>query len=352
MPITCHNSCCMGILFRYITYYTLLSTVFITCGLIGFVWIAQSLKFVEMIVKYNISLFSYLKLALYLIPDLFAGLLPISLYIGSSSAKHYLTAHQEWKAFHAIGMGPKHLYKPFGLTSLIAAVFVFMCSNTVTPWAFKNFKLYEKTLKSQWQPTFQGSFQSVKGVTIYAQNRNKDGVFESIFIDAPPFVFMAKSGKIVKHHNQIGCHMVSGFRLERRPDNQITQLGFDDMFYDLTDVFEDKRSSNAAKKPVECTLIELLFPEEGLSQKDTIRMKSEGHQRIIQIILIWIGSLLAFICRSYIWGGCGIALAYFFMMAGLPIALSIPWGVTAVYLCFLITVIKLLFYLPKSFELN
>lgn len=324
----------MGILFNYVVRNMALSTVFITGGLACFVWLGQSLRFVEMIVRHRVSLIDYLQLVLYLLPDLLAGLLPIGLALGAISTIRHLEIHHEWRAMQAMGLSPWALYRPFALVSILGAALTFISGNEIAPWAFRHLKKDELALKSQWTPALSGSFQSIKGVTVYVQGQSKDGELEHIFIDAPPQTFMAQSGRLLRQGKEIGCHLHAGHRLERHPDGSVTQMDFDDLYYDFAAFAQQHKKAEQQKqtyKPSERTLRELIWPAQDLPHKEQVKLKSEGHQRLLQPILVVLDVWIVFSIASALSAGLCVGLVHLLTLAGLPFLVGVSWLVVLPY---------------------
>lgn len=332
LPIPCHNERIMGILFHYVAKRLALTTMFITCGLVSFVWMAQSLRFIEMIVKYRVHLLDYLQLVLCLLPDLLVILMPIGLGLGCLSTLRYLSLHHEWKAMQAAGLSPWILYRPFMAISFLGAVLTFINCSEVAPWSFRYLRVNEFKIRSQWMPSLSGSFQSAKNVTVYAQQQGRNGHLEHIFIDAPPYTFMAESGQMLRQGDQLGCHLHAGYRLERHPNGSITQMEFDDVYYDFSAFSEQNKQNNKrSMKPAEQPLRELIFPSTEHSIEHQNKMKGEGHQRLLQPLLALLDVWIAFSLSSAMMVGLCIGGVHLVVMAGIPFLVRVPWLIVLPY---------------------
>lgn len=348
LHIPCHNVSDMGILFRYIIRNMVTSTVFITCGLACFVWLGQSLRFIEMIVRHRVGLLDYFQLVLYLLPDLIAGLLPIGLALGTISTLRNFQIHHEWRAMQAMGLSPWSLYKPFALISLVGAMLTFISGNEIAPWAFKHLKQDELAFKSQWTPTLSGSFQSIKNMTIYVQSQKKDGSLKHIFIDAPPRTFIAESGKLLRQGDSVGCHLHAGHKIEKNKDGSISHMEFDDIYYDFASFTEHQTKTEPKTKhakPSEQRLRDLLWPASDLSFHDQVKMKSEGHQRLLQPLLVFLDVLIVFSLPSALLAGLCVAGSHLLVLAGLPIIVGIPWLISLLYIAIILSLGLILYRL-------
>lgn len=325
----------MGILFHYVVKRLTFTTVFITCGLASFVWMTQSLRFIEMIVRYRISMLDYLELVVCLLPDLFVILTPIGLALGCLSTLRYLSLHHEWRAMQAAGLSPWVLYRPFMLISIVGAVLTFINCSQVAPWAHRHLRSNEFKIRSQTIPSFSGSFQSAKNITVYAQQQGRKGHLEHIFIDAPPYTFIAESGQLLRQGNQIGCHLRAGYRLERQANGDITQMEFDDLYYDFSAFADQNKQTNEQNrtvKPSERPLFELLFPAQNFSLDQQKKMKNEGHSRLLQVFLALLDVWIVFSLASSLMIGLCLGGIHFGLAASIPMLVRVPWLVTLPYI--------------------
>ena len=96
----------MTILDRYILRQSFSIMVFLTAALSAAVWLAQSLRLVDLIVNRGLSAELFLYLALLILPRLLDIVLPIGAFIAVLFVFNRLTSESELVVMRGVGMGP------------------------------------------------------------------------------------------------------------------------------------------------------------------------------------------------------------------------------------------------------
>src|SRR6185503_14309986 len=102
----------MTILDRYILRQSFSIMVFLTAALSVAVWLAQSLRLVDLIVNRGLSAELFLYLALLILPRLLDIVLPIGAFIAVLFVFNRLTSESELVVMRGAGIGPLGLAKP------------------------------------------------------------------------------------------------------------------------------------------------------------------------------------------------------------------------------------------------
>ena len=102
----------MTILDRYILRQSLSIMVFVTAALSAAVWLAQSLRLVDLIVNRGLSAEVFLYLALLILPRFLDIVLPIGAFIAVLFVFNRLTSESELVVMRGAGMGPFALARP------------------------------------------------------------------------------------------------------------------------------------------------------------------------------------------------------------------------------------------------
>ena len=102
----------MTILDRYILRQSLSIMLFVTAALSAAVWLAQSLRLVDLIVNRGLSAEVFLYLALLILPRFLDIVLPIGAFIAVLFVFNRLTAESELVVMRAAGIGPFALARP------------------------------------------------------------------------------------------------------------------------------------------------------------------------------------------------------------------------------------------------
>src|SRR5580700_1282907 len=94
---------------RYILRQCFGVMVFVTAALSAAVWIAQSLRLIDLIVNRGLSIDLFLYLALLILPRFLDIVLPIGVFIAVLFTFNKLTAESELVVMRAAGLGPMAL---------------------------------------------------------------------------------------------------------------------------------------------------------------------------------------------------------------------------------------------------
>lgn len=271
--------------------------------LVILLWLTQSLKFIEVIVHHNVSLDGYLSLIIFLLPDLFVKVAPVCTLIGSILTFSKLTIDNELQVMQALGKSPWQILKPGVAFSATLTMCLILLNIFVIPNSFRSFRSQEFQLRNQFSSSIvrEGSFNVLRGLTIFVEKRKSAREFEGVFIHdigeqhqkpKKPYVLFAKAGELKKINDQYVLVLYNGTRQEKGSNNTIQVFMFDELIYNL-----DKFTSivNArSMKPYEKDLKEL-FQDSHESNEDPKlknRLKAEGHQRILLPFLCLLNIIL------------------------------------------------------------
>src|SRR5436190_8521226 len=99
----------MNVLDRYILRQSLSIMLFVTAALSAAVWLAQSLRLVDLIVNRGLSIELFLFLALLILPRFLDIVLPIGAFIAVLFVFNRLTSESELVVMRSAGLGPLEL---------------------------------------------------------------------------------------------------------------------------------------------------------------------------------------------------------------------------------------------------
>src|SRR5438445_3910922 len=95
----------MNTLNRYILRQCLGMMVFVTAALSAAVWLAQSLRLVDLIVNRGMSIELFLYMAVLILPRFFDIVLPLGAFIAVLFVFNRLTSERELVVLRALGLG-------------------------------------------------------------------------------------------------------------------------------------------------------------------------------------------------------------------------------------------------------
>ena len=285
---------------RYIFKMLLAYIVSISILVIGMVWLSQSLRFLELIINNSIGLKSYIFLVIFLLPDLISILLPICLLIAGIQVYQKLIADNEMLVLRSAGYSNFRIAKPFLIIGVVLTLLTLLSNIFLIPESFKKFRSFEHQIKNELSSSViqPGTFNAIKGATVYVQERSLKGQLKGIFIHQSaengklPFVITAETGQLIKENKMLNLLLFNGHRQEWNKDTEkLSFFYFENCAYDLNILLPQDQPR--PKKPYERSLKELLNPED-LTHDHVIkqRMIVEGHQRILLPWLCIINTLI------------------------------------------------------------
>ncbi|MGD9650140.1 MAG: LPS export ABC transporter permease LptF [Dongiaceae bacterium] len=288
----------------YILRQVLVATVIVTISLSAIIWLAQSLRFIDVIVNRGVSVGTFFYLAALIIPNLLSILLPIAIFASVLFVYHRLSVDSEMAVLRSGGLSPAQLAKPALMVALALTIFGYVNSFYLLPVSFKNLRDLQFQLRQDYSGTMleEGVFtEIVRGVTVFIHDRSRDGTLHGILVhDArdkdTTSTVIAKSGQMLKGPNGLYFIVKEGNRQEtsitaegQKPKRSI--LYFDSYSLDLSELAS--AADTRVRQPVEMFLPELLFPSPALNDAERRRYTAEAHQRILSPMLTIVFTLLA-----------------------------------------------------------
>jgi lipopolysaccharide export system permease protein len=270
--------------------------------LIGFIWLSQSLRFIEIIINHNISIIDYFALIFFLMPDLLVTVLPICILLGTLFSYQRFNYRHETTGFKSLGFSDLQIAKPALLIGVVAFLLINLMNFYVVPKSFKKFCDKEYLIRNKMSAIFlrEGTFNNLGDVTIYVKKKIKNGYLEDVFIYSPEksdknsFNIIAKSGSIKNLESGAIIYLNNGIRQEvDRFSKKISSLQFESLVYNLSDLF--KITQNRNSKLYEKTILELLESSKSSNIEKWARkkMESEAHQKIITPFLSILNAIFA-----------------------------------------------------------
>lgn len=298
----------MSLITRHILRYLLTSLAFLTTVLVTGVWLTQSLRFVEIIVNQNVSMGGYFSLIGFLIPDLVAIVLPICLLISVLFTYSRLIADHELSIFRTCGLSNWRLARPAIIVAFFIAGLVAVINIYVVPFSFRQLRDMEHHFRNEFSSSFvqDGVFNTLRGVTVYAKTRARNGDLEGVFIHSTghpatpsqpkrnPFTLIAQKGAITERDGKKTMLVLfNGTRQEKdEATGKVTFFHFETLNYDLNQLAATVQERII--KPYERSLPELLNPSEmdDLSLRTKAQLRAEGHQRLLSPLLVLLFALI------------------------------------------------------------
>src|SRR3984893_16726 len=227
---------------RYILRQCLSVTLFVTAALSAAVWLAQSLRLVDLIVNRGLSAEVFLYLALLILPRFFDIVLPIGAFIAVLFVFNKLTSESELLVRRAAGLSPLTLARSVLALAGIAFLVLLSLSAYFLPASNREFKDLQFEIRNRFVSSLlqEGTFTNISDkLTIYVGSRNERGEITGILINderdpQQPVTIFAERGPFANAQDGSRIIMVNGSRQRfDRATGKLSVLTFDSYTLDL-----------------------------------------------------------------------------------------------------------------------
>lgn len=279
-------------------------TLVVALSLTSIVWLLQALRFVDYIVNRGVSIGTFLQLTSMLLPSLLVMILPVATLAGTLFVYARLMQDSELVVLLSAGLSRVQLAKPLLLLGGGIVTFLMVLSIYLLPKAYGDFKDMQTFLRDNYASLLlqEEVFNSpVEGLTVYVQERNKDGVLKGILVHdnrnrAQPTTMMAKRATITQTPAGPRFILEQGNRQEMK-DGRLTLLYFARYPLDIT--FYTEKATERPRRPNEMGIAELFDSDKTeLSTEDRNRRFAEMHHRLtwpfmaLGLVVLGLGVLL------------------------------------------------------------
>jgi lipopolysaccharide export system permease protein len=168
----------MKLIERYIFRQLLGPTIFATLALAGVALLSQGLNLLDLIVEQRQTALVFLRVIALGLPQLFALILPIAVFVAALVALNRLHTEQEIVVCFASGMSRWRVIAPAVRLAALAALITLAINLFVQPWAQREVRETLFTVRNDLAATLvrEGEFnKAAPGLTVYAQRVEQTG---------------------------------------------------------------------------------------------------------------------------------------------------------------------------------
>lgn len=277
---------------RYILGQLILTTLFMTSILIGAIWLAQSLRFVDILINGGMGFWTFIKMVHFLLPDFLGIILPLAAVISTMIVYSKLSQDRELLVMRAMGMSYWALARPGVLWSLFLTILLYGINLYLMPVAFRHFKDLEFNFRKN-AVVFalqEGEFNSIQRLTAYVRSRYRTGDLQGILLydqrnKEKPTLLIAEQGSLFQQGGETYLKMKKGSHQEQDSSTgKVSILCFDEFLLNLSSVMGSGPSPEREKKLHEKFLAELWKPtkEESKLPFYKAKMQAEAHGRLVR----------------------------------------------------------------------
>jgi lipopolysaccharide export system permease protein len=288
---------------RYILKQSLNVMLLVTGALTAAVWLAQSLRLVDLIINRGLSAEMFIYLALLILPRFLDIVLPIGAFIAVLFVFNRLIAESELVVMRAAGLSPYGLAKPVLVLCGFAFLFLMSLSAYFLPAANREFKDLQFEIRNRFVSSLlqEGAFTTItEKLTIYIGTRNNRGEVNGLLIDDQrdpqhPVTLVAERGAFADAGGSSRIIMVNGNRQQYdRDSGKLNVLTFTRYVLDLDSMHD--ASEGHAREPQERFLGELLFPPADIDPDVRYSYLIEFNQRLTVPLTVFSFAMIPLAC--------------------------------------------------------
>src|SRR6201993_827363 len=227
---------------RYILRQCFAVMIFVTAALSAAIWLAQSLRLIDLIVNRGLSIEIFLYLAALILPRFLDIVLPVGVFIAVLFTYNRLTAESELVVMRSAGQSHLALAKPVLILAGIAFLLLMSLSVYFLPASNQAFKDLQFEIRNRFVSSLiqEGTFTTISDkITIYIRSRDDRGEVTGLLISdsrdpQKPVTILAERGVFVNSPTGSRIVMVNGNRQQFDPaSRKLSLLTFERYTLDL-----------------------------------------------------------------------------------------------------------------------
>jgi lipopolysaccharide export system permease protein len=251
------------------------------------IWLAQSLRFIDLIVNRGLPVSTFLYLASLLMPSLLGIVMPIALFVAAVYTYNKMIMESELVVLESTGLSKTQLALPSIELGIVACLFSYIISLYLLPVSYREFKDMQNFVRNNYATILlqEEIFNSpVDGLTVFIKERGKDGSLRGILVhdnrDASrPITMIAQEGKLVNSGSGPQFLLINGNRQEiDEKGSALSILNF--ASYTLDIGMFARESFTREREPEEKFVGELFQTTARLDDDKAASMRNEAHRRI------------------------------------------------------------------------
>ncbi|HYB11290.1 MAG TPA: LPS export ABC transporter permease LptF [Alphaproteobacteria bacterium] len=285
---------------RYIFGQILTGILFIAFCMTCAVWLTQSLRYIELIVKHGISFGTFLYLTALLLPSFLVIVLPVALFGAILFTYNKLWMDRELVILRAVGVSPEALALPALALSVLVMLAGYALNLYLLPTSYRAFSHLMFSISNEFSAVMlqEGKFNVMSDkLTIYVRERQPDGILVGLIIydtrdKDKPITLIAESGALFQASDGERAVLTNGSRQQIDRDGKLSILYFDKYTAD----FNLAKAVEATwPRPEERYLGDLLHPNpnDPNDRNNFDRLIAEGHQRLVTPFYAIVYTLIA-----------------------------------------------------------
>src|SRR6516164_10692733 len=288
---------------RYILRQCFGVMIFVTTALSAAIWLAQSLRLIDLIVNRGLSIDVFLYLAALILPRFLDIVLPVGVFIAVLFTFNRLTAESELVVMRSAGLSHFALAKPVLTLAGIAFLILASLSMYFLPASNRAFKDLQFEIRNRFVSSLiqEGTFTTISDkITIYVRSRDDRGEVTGLLINDSrnpqrQVTIVAERGAFVDSPTGARIVMVNGNRQQFDTEtHKLSLLTFDSYTLEL-DTLQDAPVGRF-REAQERFLDELFLPPADADGSLRQGFIVEAHNRILVPLSAFSFSLIPLAC--------------------------------------------------------
>lgn len=234
----------MTLLERYVFGRALMNSLGALASLVLIVWIVQALSRVDIVKSTASAAGNVFWIALMLLPDLAAGIVPFAILIGAIQALNGLNADSERAVMAASGASPKVVAKPVVVLGICGGIAILLVAHVIGPMSTRAFRDGIRAINADTITLFlqPGRFEKVQDGLELSIGSARGSNITSLFIadsrdPATELIYFAREARIADEDGR-SLLLLSDGQLHRRDvkDDSVAVVQFQSYAFDLADL--------------------------------------------------------------------------------------------------------------------
>lgn len=234
----------MTLLERYVFGRAVMNSLGALASLVLIVWIVQALSRVDIVKSTASAAGNVFWIALMLLPDLAAGIVPFAILIGAIQALNGLNADSERAVMAASGASPKVVAKPIVVLGICGAIAILLVAHVIGPMSTRAFRDGIRAINADTITLFlqPGRFEKVQDGLELSIGSARGSNITSLFIadsrdPATELIYFAREARIADEDGR-SLLLLSDGQLHRRDvkDDSVAVVQFQSYAFDLADL--------------------------------------------------------------------------------------------------------------------
>ena len=296
---------------RYILRQMSVGMVLVTMGLIGVLWLTQSLHFIEITLNKGASIWVFLKLTLLLMPGFLTVILPVALFTVVLFTYNKLLTDRELVVLRAAGLSHWALARPALKLAGLSVLASLVLNLWIIPRTVAEFRDMQLALRNNLGGIVlqEGQFNQLgDGLTVYVASRNSDGELQGVIVhdERQPtraVTVLAERGALMKNdEGQPQVLLINGTRRQvSQLNHRLSLLEFESYTVDFGST-RDRETGHRNPEAREMPLLDLFAAKTSVVGVVLQRLyRVEAHQRLSSPLYHIAFALLASACLLTGW---------------------------------------------------